>query len=96
MEKQPFSDEQFDKIFAEQSAEINKQLDQEILIAMIGDVNAGKSSTINRLMDGEVARVGAKPGETVSIEKYALQTVTEESWNGYTNTRQETLRQNSL
>lgn len=72
MEKQPFSDEQFDKIFAEQSAEINKQLDQEILIAMIGDVNAGKSSTINRLMDGEVARVGAKPGETVSIEKYAL------------------------
>lgn len=73
MKKQPFTDEQFDKIFAEKTAEINKNLDQEILIAMIGDVNAGKSSTINRLMDGEVARVGAKPGETVAIQRYILQ-----------------------
>ncbi|GEK34215.1 hypothetical protein KSI01_17480 [Kurthia sibirica] len=72
MGQQPFSDQQFDDIFAEKSAEINKQLEQEILIAMIGDVNAGKSSTINRLMDGEVAKVGAKPGETTAIEKYSL------------------------
>lgn len=73
MKNQPFTDEQFDQIFAEKSAEINEQLEKEILIAMIGDVNAGKSSTINRLMSQEVARVGAKPGETVSIEKYSLQ-----------------------
>lgn len=73
MGKQPFTDEQFDEIFAEKSAQINKELQQEILIAMIGDVNAGKSSTINRLMAGEVARVGAKPGETVAIERYSLQ-----------------------
>lgn len=73
LKNQPFSDKEFDEIFAEKSAEINKELDQEILIAMIGDVNAGKSSTINRLMDREVARVGAKPGETIEIERYSLQ-----------------------
>lgn len=32
----------------------------------------------------------------IGWKKYALQTVTDESWNGYTNIRQETLRQNSL
>lgn len=64
------SDEEFDKIFDEKSEEINEQLEREILIAMIGDVNAGKSSTINRLMGEPVAEVGSKPGETVQIHKY--------------------------
>lgn len=64
------SDEAFDALFDEKSEEISDQLDQAILIAMIGDVNAGKSSTINRLMGESVAEVGAKPGETVAIKKY--------------------------
>lgn len=64
------SDEAFDQIFEEKSEEINEQLNREVLIAMIGDVNAGKSSTINRLMGDTVAEVGAKPGETVKIKKY--------------------------
>ena len=64
------SDEEFNRIFDEQSEVINEQLDREILIAMIGDVNAGKSSTINRLMGGEVAPVGAKPGETTEVQKH--------------------------
>ncbi|MGG0655254.1 GTPase [Rummeliibacillus pycnus] len=72
-EFKPFTDEEFDRIFAEKSKEVNDQLEEEILIAMIGDVNAGKSSTINRLMDEEVALVGAKPGETQQIKKYSYQ-----------------------
>ncbi|MHC8516128.1 YcjF family protein [Sporosarcina sp. ITBMC105] len=70
MKQEWMSDEEFDKIFDEKSSEINEQLESEILIAMIGDVNAGKSSTINRLMASEVAQVGAKPGETQEINKF--------------------------
>lgn len=70
MNPQWMSDEEFDQIFEEKSSEINEQLESEILIAMIGDVNAGKSSTINRLMGAEVAQVGAKPGETQEIKKF--------------------------
>ncbi|WP_339249281.1 GTPase [Sporosarcina sp. FSL W8-0480] len=72
MEKQWMSNEEFDRIFDEKSSEINEQLESEILIAMIGDVNAGKSSTINRLMGAEVAEVGAKPGETIEIRKFVF------------------------
>ncbi|GKV55847.1 hypothetical protein NCCP2222_17940 [Sporosarcina sp. NCCP-2222] len=64
------SDEEFDQLFKEKSEEINDQLEREVLIALIGDVNAGKSSTINRLMGAEVAQVGAKPGETQEIKKF--------------------------
>lgn len=70
MNNKPFSDKEFDKIYEKEAAEINEQLDKEILIAMIGDVNAGKSSTINRLMGADVAEVGAKPGETQAVKKY--------------------------
>lgn len=71
MEREQFmSDEDFDQLFNEKSEEINEQLSREVLIAMIGDVNAGKSSTMNRLMGAEVASVGAKPGETQEIKKY--------------------------
>ena len=66
------SDEEFDQLFKEKSEEINEQLEREVLIALIGDVNAGKSSTINRLMGAEVAQVGAKPGETQEIKKFVF------------------------
>ncbi|WP_240315698.1 Era-like GTP-binding protein [Sporosarcina sp. PTS2304] len=64
------SDESFDEIFNQESDDINEQLKKEILIAMIGDVNAGKSSTLNRLMQKDVAEVGAQPGETKEVKKY--------------------------
>ncbi len=69
-EEKIISDEEFSRLFDEKSEEISEQLEQEILIAMIGDINAGKSSTINKLMGEPVAEVGAKPGETVEIKKY--------------------------
>ncbi|GKV66778.1 YcjF family protein [Sporosarcina sp. NCCP-2331] len=64
------SDDSFDKIFQQESDDINEQLKKEILVAMIGDVNAGKSSTLNRLMQKDVAEVGAQPGETKEVKKY--------------------------
>lgn len=66
-----FHDKEFEQAYDQEVNEINAQLDKEIVFAMIGDVNAGKSSTINMLMGDEVAKVGAQPGETSLIEKYA-------------------------
>ncbi|QGG58946.1 GTP-binding protein [Paenibacillus sp. B01] len=50
--------------------EIGRELDQDILIALVGDVNAGKSSTLNRIVGEPVAGVGAEPGETAAIKPY--------------------------
>ncbi|WP_174564566.1 GTPase [Bacillus sp. SLBN-3] len=66
-----FHDKEFEQAYDKEVNEINAQLEKEIVFAMIGDVNAGKSSTINMLMGDEVAKVGAQPGETSLIEKYA-------------------------
>ncbi|WP_313894277.1 GTPase [Psychrobacillus sp.] len=71
MTTQNFDDIAFDKIFNEKTEEYASQLTQKIVIAMVGDVNAGKSSTINRLMKENLASVGAKPGETTEIKEYA-------------------------
>ncbi|OWA37904.1 GTP-binding protein [Saccharibacillus sp. O16] len=59
-----------DDAFEQEMAAINAQLREEILIALIGDVNAGKSSTINRIVGEEVAGVGAEPGETTAIHPH--------------------------
>ena len=64
-----FDDEAFGNIFENKSEEINSQLSKEIIITMVGDVNAGKSSTINKLMKEDLASVGAKPGETIEIQE---------------------------
>lgn len=60
----------FNKAFEEETEAVNAQLEKEILFALIGDVNTGKSSTINKLIGDDVAKVGAKPGETTSIDRY--------------------------
>ncbi|PAE24742.1 GTPase [Bacillus sp. 7894-2] len=65
-----FDDNEFEKSYEEEINNINEQLEKEILFAMIGDVNAGKSSTINRLIGEEVASVNSKPGETTVVDKY--------------------------
>ena len=65
-----FNEREFEEAYEEEINRINEQLEKEILFAMIGDVNTGKSSTINRLVGEEVAVVGAKPGETISVDKY--------------------------
>lgn len=59
----------FENIFEQKSEEISAQLDRKLLISMVGDVNCGKSSTINRLMKEDIVSVGAKPGETKEIKE---------------------------
>lgn len=65
-----FDEKYFEEAYEEEINKINEQLEKEIIFAMIGDVNTGKSSTINKLIGDEVASVGPKPGETVTINKY--------------------------
>lgn len=59
-----------DEAYEKEMDDINRQLKQEILIALIGDVNTGKSSTMNRIVGEEVAGVGAEPGETTEIKPH--------------------------
>lgn len=59
-----------DEAYEREMDEINRQLKQEILIALIGDVNTGKSSTMNQIVGEEVAGVGAEPGETTEIRPH--------------------------
>src|SRR5690554_4073906 len=63
-------DEEVERIFDEEMKKIDEQLDQEILIALIGEVNTGKSSTINVLMGKEDAPVAPEPGETFELDEY--------------------------
>lgn len=65
-----FRDEDFEIAYEKEINSVNEQLEKEVLFAMIGDVNSGKSSTINKLIGDEVAAVGSKPGETILINKY--------------------------
>lgn len=65
-----FDEKDFDRTYEQEFNNVNEQLDKEIIFAMIGDVNTGKSSTINQLIGDEVANVGSTPGETVIIDKY--------------------------
>lgn len=67
---QQFNDEDFNQAFEQESDKVNDELDKEILFALIGDVNTGKSSTINQIIGDEVAQVGARPGETITIDRY--------------------------
>ncbi|MGE6413929.1 GTPase [Planococcus kocurii] len=64
-------DHVFEDIFKQKSDEINEQLTRKLIISMVGDVNCGKSSTINRLMKEDIVSVGAKPGETKEIKEIA-------------------------
>lgn len=59
-----------DEAYEKEMDDINRQLKEEILIALIGDVNTGKSSTMNRIVGEEVAGVGAEPGETTEIKPH--------------------------
>ncbi|WP_067726235.1 YcjF family protein [Oceanobacillus damuensis] len=67
---QEFDEQEFEKAYEQETNRVNEQLEEEILFAMIGDVNTGKSSTINQIIGDEVAMVGAKPGETTGIDRF--------------------------
>jgi len=66
-----FNEKEFNKAYEQETDKVNKQLDKEIIFAMIGDINTGKSSTINQIIGDEVAPVGARPGATLNIDQYS-------------------------
>ena len=63
-------DKLFDEAYQKQMKEINDQLEKNILFVLVGNVNSGKSSTVNALMQEEVAKVSWKPGETLNVKEH--------------------------
>ncbi|UCZ51929.1 50S ribosome-binding GTPase [Bacillus shivajii] len=61
-------EETIDTKFDKEMDDINQQLDEDCILAFVGDVNTGKSSTLNLIFDEPVTGVGALPGETTSIK----------------------------
>lgn len=66
-------DEAVDSVYEEELQKINDQLDQAIKIALVGEVNAGKSTTMNKIIGRDVASTNPRPGETISIDPYNIE-----------------------
>ncbi|MFS0788205.1 GTPase [Shouchella sp. 1P09AA] len=64
-------DAAFSQTFDEQMEKMNQSLEQDVLFALIGDINTGKSTTINALFGADVAPTSGLPGKTVQIKKYS-------------------------
>ncbi|MCH4825997.1 MAG: 50S ribosome-binding GTPase [Planococcus sp. (in: firmicutes)] len=61
-----------DKMFEREMKKVNDSLEQELLISLIGEVNAGKSSTVNKIIGENIASTNPMPGETVSVDPYNI------------------------
>ncbi|MCM3610132.1 50S ribosome-binding GTPase [Planococcus sp. MERTA32b] len=60
------------KMFENEMKKVNDMLEQDLLISLIGEVNAGKSSTVNRIIGEDIASTNPMPGETVSVDPYNM------------------------
>ncbi|ANU22209.1 YcjF family protein [Planococcus donghaensis] len=61
-----------DKMFEREMKKVNDSLEQELLISLIGEVNAGKSTTVNKIIGEDIASTNPMPGETVSVDPYNI------------------------
>lgn len=61
-----------DSMFETEMKKVNDMLEQELLISLIGEVNAGKSSTINKIIGENIASTNPMPGETISVDPYNI------------------------
>lgn len=59
-------------MFEDEMKKVNDTLKQDLLISLIGEVNAGKSSTVNRIIGEDIASTNPMPGETVSVDPYNM------------------------
>ncbi|MDJ0797493.1 MAG: 50S ribosome-binding GTPase [Calothrix sp. MO_167.B12] len=64
------SQQEFEKLIAQAKEIVEQQKDKRFVILLAGRTGVGKSSTINSLMDKEVAPVGDYEPTTMTIEKY--------------------------
>ncbi|QHJ72381.1 GTP-binding protein [Planococcus halotolerans] len=60
------------KMFENEMKKVNDMLEQDLLISLIGEVNAGKSSTVNKIIGEDIASTNPMPGETVSVDPYNM------------------------
>lgn len=60
------------RMFEDEMKKVNDTLEKELLISLIGEVNAGKSSTVNRIIGEDIASTNPMPGETVSVDPYNM------------------------
>ena len=56
-----------DEIFEKEEEKGRKQLEEIVRITLIGNVNTGKSTTINAIVGEDVLATHATPGETVNV-----------------------------
>lgn len=63
-------DNSFEKAFSKEDTEFEKIINQELIIGLYGEVNAGKSSTINALLGKKLASVNPFAGHTPEIKLY--------------------------
>lgn len=61
-----------DSMFETEMKKVNDMLEQELLISLIGEVNAGKSSTVNKIIGENIASTNPMPGETISVDPYNI------------------------
>ncbi len=61
-----------DEMFENEMKKVNDALEQDLLISLIGEVNAGKSSTVNKIIGEDIASTNPMPGETVSVDPYNI------------------------
>ncbi|MEW9053843.1 MAG: GTPase [Neobacillus sp.] len=60
----------FEREFKKQKKELDELLQQKLVISLLGDVNVGKSSTINALTGKKLSEVSAFAGFTTKIHTY--------------------------
>lgn len=63
-------DRSFNKAYSIEDEEFEKIINQELIISLFGEVNAGKSSTINALLGKKLSEVSAYAGYTSEITLY--------------------------
>lgn len=61
-----------DAMFENEMKKVNDMLEQDLLISLIGEVNAGKSSTVNKILGEDIASTNPMPGETISVDPYNI------------------------
>lgn len=57
----------FSKAFDKEEAKFEKIKNEKLIISLMGDVNSGKSETINALTGRKLSKVSATAGETVNV-----------------------------
>lgn len=64
--------ETMNNMFEDEMKKVNDTLEQDLLFSLIGEVNAGKSSTVNKIIGEDIASTNPMPGETVSVDPYNM------------------------